>query len=68
MTYKIKIGYFHKISEKKSTFWVWRTFFKKGHFKNVQKSKGPFKMEKFFFEKVIFLGDALKNYKERKYL
>jgi len=47
--------------EKKSSFWVWRTFFKKGHFKNVQKPKGPFKMKLFFFEKVVFLGDGLKT-------
>jgi hypothetical protein len=47
--------------KKKSSFWVWRTFFKKGHFKNVQKPKGPFKMAKFFFEKVVLLGDAVNS-------
>jgi len=55
-------------NEKKSSFQVWRTFFKKGHFKNVQKPKGPFKTPKFFFEKLIFLGNALKNGLERKRL
>jgi hypothetical protein len=51
MTYKIKIGYFHKISEKKVLFGSGGLFSKKDILKMSKNQKGLLKWKSFFLKK-----------------